>query len=54
MAYRLMGAIGPMETLVERFAEGLKTITSTASVPLVTSMRCVQETLYLLDIFGKY
>lgn len=54
MAYRLMGAIGSMETLVERFAEGLKTITSTASVPLVTSMRCVQETLYLLDIFGKY
>ena len=53
MAYRLT-RIGSMETLVERFAEGLKTITSTASVPLVASMRCVQETLYLLDIFGKY
>lgn len=43
-----------METVVERFAEGLGAITATASVQLVTSMRCVVETLYLLDIFGEH
>lgn len=54
MAYRLVRVIGPMEMLTERFAEGLGPVTATASMQLVLSMRCVQESLYLFDIFGEH